>query len=49
MKKETILKGSYKNIYVTDNYVFFNNIEHSKIFKVIADGGSEVTELIPSK
>jgi len=49
MKKETILKGSYKNIYVTDNYVFFNNYEHSKIFKVIADGGREVSELIPSK
>lgn len=49
MKKEPLVKGSYQNIYVTDNYVFFNNIAHTKIFKVIADGGDDVTELIPSK
>ncbi len=49
MKKETVAKGSYRNIFVTDYYVFFNNYEHTKIFKVIADGGEEITELITRK
>ena len=48
-EKEVLLEGDYKNIHVTDNYVYFNNKKHTKIYEVIADGGNDVTELIPSK
>lgn len=49
MQNKVLLEGDYCNIHVTDNYVYFNNKKHTKIYEAIADGGNDVTELIPSK
>ncbi len=49
MNKEIVLKGDYKNIFITSNYVFLNNSKHTKIYKLLADGGNDISELIPTK
>ena len=47
MKSETILEGNYKQINVTENYVFFKDFDDTKTFIVTADGSLDVNTFNP--
>lgn len=42
MKSETLQKGKYKQIHVTDNYVFFKDLDNANTYYVLADGDGNV-------
>ena len=43
MKSETIKKGDYKQIHVTDNYVFFTDSKNKQIYKILAEGTTKAS------
>ncbi|MDD3174503.1 MAG: DUF5050 domain-containing protein [Herbinix sp.] len=45
LKSETVMKGNYKHISVTENYVFFTNSDNTIIYKILADGGADASIL----
>lgn len=42
MEQETLLEGNYKQIHVTDNYVFFKDFDDSRTYVLSADGSSKL-------
>ena len=42
MEDELLMKGNYKQINVTDNYVFFNDFDNTNTYVVSAEGGKTV-------
>lgn len=47
METELILEGNYKQIHVTDNYVFFKDFNNSNTFILSADGSSKLGTFNP--
>lgn len=47
MKDELLIKGNYKQINVTENYVFFKDFDNTKTYVVEADGTSDVNVFDP--
>jgi len=47
MKSETILEGNYKQIHVTDNYVFFKDYENTSTFIISTDGVGKLSTFSP--
>lgn len=43
MKSETIKKGDFKQIHVTDQYVFFTDSKEKHIYKILADGDTKAS------
>jgi hypothetical protein len=47
METETLLDGHYKQIHVTDNYVFFKDFDNSNTYIISADGNSTLNTFNP--
>jgi hypothetical protein len=47
MEQETLLDGNYKQIHVTDNYVFFKDFDNTNTYIMSADGGPDVSTFNP--
>jgi hypothetical protein len=47
MESETLLDGNYKQIHVTDNYVFFKDYENTNTYIMSADGSSDINTFNP--
>lgn len=47
LKAETLLSGDYKQIHVTDNYVFFRDFNDTTTFVILADGIADVNTFNP--
>ena len=41
METKVLLDGHYKQIHVTDNYVFFKDFDNKNTYMVSADGSSK--------
>jgi hypothetical protein len=48
MKSDTLLKGKFKQISVTKNYVFFKDLKNEKIYLVSADGSTNINTFNPT-
>jgi hypothetical protein len=46
-ESETLLDGNYKQIHVTDNYVFFKDFENTTTYIMSADGSSDINTFNP--
>lgn len=47
MEEETLMDGNYKQIHVTDRYVFFKDFEETKTYVLFADGNSDISIFNP--
>lgn len=47
METELLLKGHYKQIHITDNYVFFKDFDNTNTYTVSADGSSKLGTFNP--
>lgn len=47
MEQETLLEGYYKQIHVTDNYVFFKDFDNTHTYVLSADGSSKLGTFDP--
>ncbi|MBE5968519.1 MAG: DUF5050 domain-containing protein [Lachnospiraceae bacterium] len=47
LKSETLLDGNYKQIHVTDQYVFFRDFDDTTTFVILADGIADVNTFNP--
>ncbi len=47
MEHETLLEGYYKQIHVTDNYVFFKDFDNTHTYVLSADGSSKLGTFDP--
>jgi hypothetical protein len=47
MEPETLLNGNYKQIHVTDNYVFFKDFDNKTTYVLSADGSSKLGTFDP--
>lgn len=45
---ETLMKGNYKQIHVTDNYVFFKDFDNTNTYIINSDGTANVSTFDPS-
>lgn len=45
---ETLMAGNYKQINVTDNYVFFKDFDNTNTYVVAAEGGSDISTFNPA-
>lgn len=49
MKANTLLAGNYKQINVTDNFVFFRTLDETQTYMTAAEGGTTVSTFNPQK
>lgn len=47
MESETLLDGNYKQIHVTDNYVFFKDFDNTNTYLIATDGSPDVSTFNP--
>jgi hypothetical protein len=49
MEEELVLKGNFKQINVTDYYVFFRDFDNTNTYVVVADGTTDINIFDPSE
>ncbi len=47
LEDETLMKGDYKQIHVTENYIFFKDADNTKTYVIRSDGRADINTFTP--